>query len=87
MTKTDDEITVKELASQLEEDLLKLHGPIMTGEPLFKALGYISKDAFRQSIKRGTVPIKIFSMEKRRGKFALSKDVAEFLAKQRYQPE
>ena len=71
------------LAVLLERDLTLLHGPMMTGEPLRLSLGYPSKDAFRQAIARKTVPIPVFGIPKRRGKFALTKDVAAWIAAQR----
>ncbi|AXQ98283.1 hypothetical protein [Pseudoalteromonas piscicida] len=46
-------------------------------------LGYGSGEAFRQAVSRKTVPIPVFSIDKRKGKFALTKDVARWLAKQR----
>lgn len=78
------EAEVRQLANELEEDLLKLHGPVLTGDVLRQALGYVSKDAFRQSVVRKTVPVPLFEIDNRRGKFALTKDIAEFLASQRY---
>jgi hypothetical protein len=71
------------LATLLERDLIQLHGPMMTGESLRIALGYPSNDAFRQAISRKTIPIPVFDIEKRRGKFALTKDVAAWVAAQR----
>jgi len=71
------------LAALLERDLTQLHGPMMKGESLRIALGYPSKEAFRQAIARKTTPIPVFSIEKRRGKFALTKDVAVWLSAQR----
>lgn len=71
------------LATLLERDLTKLHGPMMTAEPLRLALGYPSKDAFRQAIARKTIPIPVFGIAKRRGKFALTKDVAAWVVAQR----
>jgi len=71
---------VEVLTKALENDLLKLHGPIMTGDHLLKALGYVSQEALRQSIVRDTVPVPIFKMEKRRGYFVLVKDIASYLA-------
>ena len=62
---------IEVLKKALENDLLKLHGPIMTGDHLLKALGYVSQEALRQSIVRDTVPVPIFKMEKRRGYFVL----------------
>lgn len=71
------------LAVVLERELTTQHGPMMTGEPLRVALGYPSKESFRQAFVRKTVPIPIFTLERRRGKFALTKDVAAWLASQR----
>jgi len=73
----------EQLAALLEQDLLSKHGPMMTGEDLKAALGYPSQEAFRQAVARKTIPIPIFGIEKRRGKFALTKDVAAWLAAQR----
>ena len=72
-----------ELEKILENDLLRIYGPMLTGESLLKSLGYVSKEAFRQSVLRNTVPVPIFEIENRRGKYALTKDVAHFLAKAR----
>jgi len=70
-------------SSALEHDLSTRHGPLMAGEYLRVALGYPSKEAFRQAVARKTVPIPVFGIERRRGKFALTKDVACWLAVQR----
>lgn len=77
-------LLVDELAKSLESDLLGRHGPIMGGDELLRALGYPSREAFRQSLVRDTVAIPLFDMEYRRGKFALTKDVARYLAEQRF---
>jgi hypothetical protein len=76
--------TLEELRISLEKDLFDRFGPVMTGESLIKSLGYSSKDAFRQSIVRKTVPVQLFEIEGRRGKFALTKDVACYLAERRF---
>lgn len=75
----------KSLAVALERELTAQHGPMMTGEPLRIALGFPSKESFRQAFARKTTPIPIFTLERRRGKFALTKDVAAWLALQRDQ--
>ncbi len=74
---------ISQLTNELEADLLALYGPMMFGKPLVEALGYRSNDAFRQAVSRKTVPIPIFKIEKRRGKYALTKDVANWIATQR----
>lgn len=75
---------ISDLENELEADLLKLYGPVLNGENLTRSLGYVSKEAFRQSIVRKTVPVHIFKMEGKRGYYALTKDVAKYLAKARY---
>lgn len=74
---------MSELEKELEQDMLSLYGPILSGEKLLQSLGYVSKDAFRQSIVRETVPVSVFKIDGRRGYFALTKDVARYLAKAR----
>ena len=73
----------KNLADALERDLLERHGPLISGDALRVALGYQSMDAFRQALVRKTVPVPVFSISTRRGKYALVKDVAAWLAAQR----
>ncbi|NKZ37357.1 hypothetical protein HF690_00125 [Oleiagrimonas citrea] len=69
------------LAELLERDLLTRYGsPLLGGDDLRSALGYPSIEALRQAIARGTVPVPVFSVAHRRGKFALVKDVAIWLA-------
>lgn len=72
-----------ELAEALERDLNDKHGPLIANDALRVALGYPSMNAFRQALVRGTVPVPVFALENRRGKFALAKDVAAWLAAQR----
>lgn len=60
---------------------------MMFGDALRKALGYRSGDAFRQAASRGTLPIHTFKIETRRGRFAMTKDVAKWLVEQRYSQE
>ena len=75
--------TTSTLAMMIERELTLLHGPMMTGEPLRRALGYPSLAAFRQALARKTAPIPVFHIDKRRGKFALTKEVAVWVAQQR----
>jgi hypothetical protein len=71
---------IDELEKIFEKDLMEQYGPLLTGDDLRRALGYISKDAFRQSMVRNTVPVKLFSLEHKKGKYAFTKDVAYYLA-------
>ena len=47
---------------------------------LWKILGYPSPGALRQARSRGTLPIKCFAIPNRRGLFARSADVEQWLA-------
>lgn len=85
MTKHNDSSELDSLVAKLEKDLLELYGPMISGKSLVKVLGYSSADAFRQAVSRGTVPVKVFPIENRRGRFALACDIAKWLAEQRYQ--
>lgn len=78
------ESSVDGLECELRDELFRAYGPMMTGKPLFTALGYISDAAFRMSLSRGEMPVPIFNIENRKGKYALVKDVARFIAEQRF---
>jgi hypothetical protein len=76
------------LAAQLEVDFLKLFGsPVITGEKLQKALGFKSIDALRQAVYRQTMPVPVFKLANRKGKYALIKDIAFYLAEQARQQQ
>lgn len=74
---------INELAERLERELTGRYGPLISNDDLRVALGYVSMDAFRQALARKTMPIPVFSLPNRRGKYALVKDVAMWLAVQR----
>lgn len=67
----------------LARELMRTYGPLMFGDDLRKALGYPSKSAYSQAIARGLLPVTVFDIERRRGKFALTQDVASWLIAQR----
>lgn len=67
----------------LETELTARYGPLVSSDILWTLLGYPSSAAFRQALVRKTVPVPVFSIPRRRGKFALIKDIAGWLATQR----
>lgn len=73
------------LANELEEKLTKTYGPTMSNDDLRKVLGFNSMAAFRQALVRNQVPVPVFTIENRHGKFALTKDIAEWLSATREQ--
>lgn len=72
-----------DLVAALERDLNEKYGPLIANDALRTALGYPSMHAFRQALVRRTVPVPVFALENRRGKYALVKDIAIWLAAQR----
>ena len=70
-------------ATTIEKELFDRYGPLIADDALRIALGYKSIDAFRQALTRKTVPVPVFTVQNRRGKYALVKDVATWLANQR----
>lgn len=71
------------LSKELEASLTCSYGPLLGSHELWKALGYKSPAAFRQARNRKTLPIDEFEIPGRRGRFALTQDVARWLAEQR----
>ena len=74
---------LERLAAHLEDKIMHLYQTaLLTDKALRDCLGYPSAEALRQAIARNTIPVKVFSLKNRRGKFALAKDVAYWLAEQ-----
>lgn len=70
--------SLKSLAGQL----LDRYGPALGGRDLYAALGFKTYAAFHRSKQRGEVGVHVFPLPGRRGWFALTADVAEWLEKQ-----
>lgn len=56
------------------------HGPLVGGKDLINVLGFKTPSAFRRAVRMGMLTIHTFEIEGRRGRFALSKDVDDWLA-------
>ena len=54
-------------------------GPLMTGENLWRTLGYPSSTAFAQARRRGRLPISVFQVKNRRGYFGFTADVVGWI--------
>lgn len=85
MSMPNDQERIHILTEELTHELLLRYGPMLSGNDLLQALGYKTSDAFRQALSRNLIGVPVFSIAHRRGKFALSKDVAHWLARQRLQ--
>jgi hypothetical protein len=73
------------LASELNDELVRRYGLLLSSSDLAKVLGYPSANAYCQAIVRGTVPVPLMRIPNRRGKFALARDVAVWLSEQHRQ--
>lgn len=67
---------------KLEDQLLVRFGPTISGRVLYAALGFKTYAAFYRSKQRGEVGVNVFTLPGRRGWFALTADVAEWLNEQ-----
>lgn len=64
---------------EMLEELMALYGPVMGGRDLRKTMGFKSGEAFRQAIHRNQVEVPLFTIPHRRGRFALTSDIAVWL--------
>jgi hypothetical protein len=71
---------ISELASALETTLVQQYGFMLGQGELTRILAYPTTSAFRRAAYRRQLPIAVFSIEHRKGKFALARDVAVWLA-------
>ncbi len=76
--------SINNYESQIEKDLISEYGILISGDPLYKLLGFPSKAAFRQGISKKQIHVPIFRLENRRGRHALAKDIAKWLTKNRF---
>lgn len=74
---------IERLAEDLERQLIREWGILLSGEGLARCLGYRSVGTMRQAIKHRSIPVPLFPIKNRRGKYALAKDVARWIAEQR----
>lgn len=60
--------------------LIAQHGELVGGNALARCLGYRTQRAFQMAIQRGQVPVETFALFGRRGRYARTFQVAEWLA-------
>lgn len=63
----------------LAQQLVRLHGPLLSGEALWRNLGFLSADAFRQAKLRGQLAVPTFKLPGRRATYARTRDVADWI--------
>ena len=72
---------VRGAGAKLADDLIRTSGPLLTRDALWRTLGFVNSAAFRQAKARGQLGVKVFSVPERRGTFAFTSDVADWLRK------
>ncbi len=60
--------------------LLERHGPLIRGEDLVRYIGLESSNALRMAAQRGSLGFPVLKIPGRRGRFARTRDVADWLA-------
>lgn len=70
------------VTEKIERELISEYGHLIGSRDLPKVLGFPNAVALRQAVHRNQLPIKLFSIEHRRGKFASATDCARLLATQ-----
>ena len=65
---------------KIADDLVARYGPMIGGTDLIKVLGYSNGQAFRQAHRSNRLGVRVFNIPARQGKFALTTDVANWLA-------
>ena len=65
----------------MSEKLLDIHGPLMHGKALYKALGFNSYRVFYSHFTKGNVVVNVFQITGRSGWFAKTQDVADWINK------
>lgn len=72
---------MKKAPGNLREELIECFGPLMGGRDLMAALGYRTPSAFSRACKAGLLGVRVFVLPGRKGKFAMTTDVASWLEK------
>jgi hypothetical protein len=67
------------LGAHLRSELLELYGPLIGGEDLMRAAGFQTTNALKLAVRHGRVGFDVFQITGRRGQFARTCDVAEWL--------
>ncbi len=72
------------LRDALSEQMVRNHGELLGGTALVRALGYNSSAALRQARRRDHVAVTLFTLPNRRGVYALTREIADWLAISRH---
>lgn len=64
----------------IEKELIDKYGGVIGNADLRHELGYKSYSSFNRAVRMGLLAVKVFEIKNRRGKFALTTDIANWLS-------
>ena len=68
-----------EVGEEIANELIANHGPLISGEDLWRTMGFSNAGAFRQAKAQGRIEVPVFSLPNRRGTYAFTKHIADWL--------
>lgn len=74
---------VAQLFNEIRQNLATRYGELIGVRDLWLVMGFPSQEALQRAYARGTIGLPIFEIEHRRGRFALTTEVASWLVKSR----
>lgn len=69
--------------SDLHAQMLDRYGPLISGRDLRRVLGFQTAAGLRQAALRGVLPIPVFTLPNRKGRFAMTSEVSAWIQAQR----
>lgn len=66
--------------TQLAKEMVSAHGEVIGGAALQQCLGFRSARSFQRALQAGNLQVQTFLLPGRRGRFARTRDVAQWLA-------
>lgn len=63
----------------LHRSLIEVYGPLLSDALLWRALGFKTWAGFDKAVRRGKVGVRVLTLPGRRGRYALTRDVASWL--------
>ena len=70
------------ISSSLSAQMIEKYGPTMGGEDLYAALGFKTYSSFYRSQQLGELGVHVFKLSGRRGWFAFTNEVVNWLEEQ-----
>jgi hypothetical protein len=77
-------LSANKLREELRMEIAEKHGQIIGGTALAALLGYKTADAFRKAASSQKLSLKTFTVPGRHGRYALSREVADWLIELRF---